>query len=74
MNNTSGTWLKEPEETDEPDGSKCPFCGHVDTAAWEYFRESNGNVNVNCPKCDKPLTISMEVSYSYRSWPQDQTL
>ena len=55
-------------QTDEADGSRCPVCGLLDTDAWEYFRESNGDANIECPRCSTPLTICMEVSYNYRSW------
>jgi transcription elongation factor Elf1 len=52
--------MNTPEDT-SGDEMQCPWCGHNQSDPWEY---SDGEVE--CGECEKPFTVSIDRSVTYR--------
>lgn len=46
----------------------CPWCGHIQSDGWEYFRDNDEIVECDCGECDKPFTVLQHISVTYSTY------
>ena len=55
-----------PEPTWEHGDAMCPWCGKS-FEAWEIVREDGDREDIDCPSCEKPITVKCEITVSYET-------
>ena len=59
----------EPEETSSEEGLICPYCGHLETAAFELERDGASGGEVECAGCERSFLWVVSWSSTYYGQP-----
>lgn len=56
----------EPEETYSDKGFICPHCLHFHKDSWEIGDGAEGDFEMNCHECDKPVIFSRIIMLRFK--------
>ena len=58
-----------PEETRESEGWRCPYCGHLDSDAFEPFwgNSTDDSVLTECGNCEKKVSVTIHITHTYKA-------
>jgi len=48
-------------------GIVCPYFGHLHNDSWEWFPNGEGDREGECESCEKPIFVSLSITYNYTS-------
>lgn len=48
---------------------ECPWCEHAIRDLWDYDWHNRESIEIECPTCDQPVTLTVHASYSAQKTP-----
>ena len=55
----------EVDWSDDSEHVKCPHCGETWADLWDYEWGTREEIRIECPHCDKLLTLHRRISVDY---------
>lgn len=56
----------DPEDEEEDEDLRCPYCGSVESDAWEYKEDSD---TIHCNSCNSKIEYERNYEVSYKVMP-----